>query len=62
MSQKATVKQPKLIFQTMPNNCKYKPVAFINTEEVQTNTHVYTPNEQTSIIVRKATWFERLFK
>lgn len=62
MEQNLMKKQPKLIIQTMVKSCKYQPVSFINTEEVQENRHVYRPNENASIIVRKATWFERLFK
>ncbi|MDT2767530.1 MULTISPECIES: hypothetical protein [Globicatella] len=62
MEQNTAKRQSKLVFQTMVKNCKYQPVSFINTEEVQEKRKVYTPNEHTSIIVRKASWFEQLFK
>lgn len=62
MEQNTIKKHPKLIIQTMARSCKYQPVSFLNTEEIQENRKVYTPNEHASIIVRKAGWFERLFK
>lgn len=62
MEQNTVKKQPKLIIRTMARSCKYQPVSFLNTEEVQENRKVYTPNENTSIIVRKTNWFDRLFK
>lgn len=62
MSSKTIVKQPKMIISTVARNCKYQPVSFVNTEEVIVNRHAYKPNDGASIIVKKMTWFDKLFK
>lgn len=61
MNQHVLVRKPKLMITTANPNCKYQPVAFVNTSEVKVNRHIYRPNDETSIIAKKLTWLDKLF-